>query len=135
MSKIMFQDTTLRDGEQSKGVAFNYSEKLKIAKALCAIGIDSIELGFPASSKTEKLIIKKLFKNLENQKVKLCLFSRALKSDVLEAYECSKNSKYARLQIVVPTSDLQIKHSTNFDKKKLLDEVKEIISFSFCYFE
>ena len=134
MRKVIFQDTTLRDGEQSKGIAFNYVEKLKIAKTMCELGVDSIELGFPASSVSEKLIIKKLFTRLENNKVKLCLFSRAKKSDIIEAFECSRKSKNARLQIVMPTSEIQILHSINLDKKNILEKIKEIMLFARDYF-
>ncbi|MBM3677807.1 MAG: 2-isopropylmalate synthase, partial [Actinobacteria bacterium] len=43
-------DTTLRDGEQTVGVVLSPEDKLEIAKALDAAGIDRIEAGFPRVS-------------------------------------------------------------------------------------
>ena len=48
--KVLFFDTTLRDGEQSPGAALSVSEKLKIAHQLAKLGVDIIEAGFPISS-------------------------------------------------------------------------------------
>src|SRR5689334_4444198 len=46
---VYFSDTTLRDGEQAPGVAFNRQKRIAIAKALDETGIDEIEIGFAAS--------------------------------------------------------------------------------------
>ena len=43
-------DTTLRDGEQTPGIAFTFEQKIEIARQLSAIGVHTIEAGFPASS-------------------------------------------------------------------------------------
>ena len=45
--RIRIFDTTLRDGEQSPGASMNNGEKLEIAQALEALGVDVIEAGFP----------------------------------------------------------------------------------------
>ena len=47
--KVLIFDTTLRDGEQSPGVALNVEDKLEIARALERLRVDIIEAGFPAS--------------------------------------------------------------------------------------
>ena len=49
--KITLMDTTLRDGEQSPGASMNMEEKLRIADALEAMGVDVIEAGFPIASR------------------------------------------------------------------------------------
>ena len=46
-------DTTLRDGEQTPGVAMTVEEKVRIAKRLDELGVNVIEAGFPASSSGE----------------------------------------------------------------------------------
>ncbi|MBR1610657.1 MAG: 2-isopropylmalate synthase, partial [Methanobrevibacter sp.] len=51
--KIYILDTTLRDGEQTPGVALTVDEKIQIARKLNNLGVDKIEVGFPASSKGE----------------------------------------------------------------------------------
>ena len=43
-------DTTLRDGEQSPGASMNIEEKMRLAHKLAQLGVDIIEVGFPASS-------------------------------------------------------------------------------------
>ncbi|MDQ7002397.1 MAG: 2-isopropylmalate synthase, partial [Ghiorsea sp.] len=48
--RLYIFDTTLRDGEQSPGCSMNIEEKLRIAHALSALGVDVIEAGFPVAS-------------------------------------------------------------------------------------
>src|SRR5688572_33243388 len=49
-SRVIVFDTTLRDGEQSPGATLTADEKLEVADALVALGIDVMEAGFPAAS-------------------------------------------------------------------------------------
>ncbi len=48
--RITIFDTTLRDGEQSPGIALAPHEKVEIALALERLGVDVIEAGPPLSS-------------------------------------------------------------------------------------
>ena len=77
--KIYIFDTTLRDGEQTPGVALTVDEKIQIAQKLNNLGVDKIEVGFPASSKGEIKSAKKIGElDLNSTLVGL---SRSLKSD------------------------------------------------------
>src|SRR3989304_5633759 len=48
--KVLIFDTTLRDGEQSPGVALTASDKVEIAQQLDKLGVDIIEAGFPLTA-------------------------------------------------------------------------------------
>jgi len=50
---LLVGDTTLRDGEQMPGAMLDPEAKLTVARALAAAGVDVIEAGFPAVSRTE----------------------------------------------------------------------------------
>ncbi|MEM8957072.1 MAG: citramalate synthase [Pseudomonadota bacterium] len=51
--RLSLFDTTLRDGQQTFGVQFSTPEKLRIASALDALGIDYIEGGWPGANPTD----------------------------------------------------------------------------------
>ena len=51
--RLYLYDTTLRDGQQTAGVQFSVPEKIAIAEALDAIGIDYIEGGWPGANPTD----------------------------------------------------------------------------------
>ena len=51
--RLYLYDTTLRDGQQTQGVAFSAAEKHQIATALDALGIDQIEGGWPGANLTD----------------------------------------------------------------------------------
>ena len=53
-------DTTLRDGEQTPGIALSPEDKVRIAEALDKLGVRYIEAGFAASSEIERNTIKKI---------------------------------------------------------------------------
>ncbi|ERK16337.1 Homocitrate synthase [Pantoea sp. AS-PWVM4] len=64
MSTVLINDTTLRDGEQSPGVAFRASEKIAIAEALFDAGITAMEVGTPAMGEEERTRIQLVRRHL-----------------------------------------------------------------------
>ena len=78
--KIYIFDTTLRDGEQTPGVALTVEDKIQIAQKLNNLGVDKIEVGFPASSQGEIESARKIrAMDLDSTIVGL---SRSLKGDI-----------------------------------------------------
>lgn len=48
--KVRLYDTTLRDGEQQRGLSFSVEDKLKIARKLDELGVHFIEGGWPGAN-------------------------------------------------------------------------------------
>jgi 2-isopropylmalate synthase len=51
--RLYLYDTTLRDGQQTQGVQFSTPEKIRIATALDALGLDYVEGGWPGANPTD----------------------------------------------------------------------------------
>ncbi len=51
--RLYIYDTTLRDGQQTQGVQFSTKDKIRIATALDALGVDHIEGGWPGANPTD----------------------------------------------------------------------------------
>jgi len=77
--KIKVFDTTLRDGEQTPGVALTSENKLQIAEALSELGVDIIEAGFPINSDLELQSVKRIAQEVD---ATVCGLARALKPDL-----------------------------------------------------
>jgi isopropylmalate/homocitrate/citramalate synthase len=78
--KLKIYDTTLRDGEQTIGLSFDKHEKLEIAKALDAVGVDRIEAGMPVVSKEDREAVELILK--AGLKAEIWGFCRAVKGDI-----------------------------------------------------
>src|SRR6476660_6061160 len=59
-ARVQIHDATLRDGEQTPGVVFSVADKVAIAEALAAVGVDRIEAGMPAVSDDDVAAIKQI---------------------------------------------------------------------------
>ncbi|MGM0771343.1 MAG: homocitrate synthase family protein [Halobacteriota archaeon] len=96
-------DVTLRDGEQTPGVAFTKEEKIDLALELDSIGVEVIEAGFPVVSSSEKEIVKEISNmGLDSS---ICCLARSVISDVDEAIDCDVDI----VSIFIAMSDLHLK--------------------------
>ncbi len=97
-------DVTLRDGEQTPGVAFNKEEKIAIAEKLDSIGIDVIEAGFPVVSKAEEETVREIAHlGLD---ARICCLARSVAKDVDVALRCDVDF----VSVFIATSDLHLKY-------------------------
>ncbi len=68
-NRLFFFDTTLRDGEQSPGCSMNIDEKLPMAHALEALGVDIIEAGFATASDGDFAAIDSIAKAVRGPRI------------------------------------------------------------------
>ena len=95
-------DTTLRDGEQSPGIALSTEDKIKIAKLLDDLGVYEIEAGVPCLSKMEEEGIVRIIENKKNAKISV--WSRMNVEDVKKSIVCRPDI----IHIGTPVSYVQI---------------------------
>jgi isopropylmalate/homocitrate/citramalate synthase len=73
-------DTTLRDGEQTVGVALDPEQKLAIARAIDSLGIERIEAGFPRVSQDDTEAFREIA--AAELRAEIWGFARAVPADV-----------------------------------------------------
>jgi isopropylmalate/homocitrate/citramalate synthase len=99
-SRIKYHDVTLRDGEQSPGVAFNAEDKVAIAKLLDEVGVDRIEVALPAVSEEDVKATKGVVA-LKPQ-AQVFVLCRGMASDVELALECGVDGIILELPVGIP---------------------------------
>lgn len=110
-------DTTLRDGEQTAGVAFTLEEKQTLASALVAAGIKELEIGIPAMGAYERESIQAITQS--NLPARFIVWSR-MKSDDLAL---CRNLRIDMIDISIPVSDQQISNKLGKDRHWILKKI------------
>ncbi|MBW4629593.1 MAG: homocitrate synthase [Brasilonema octagenarum HA4186-MV1] len=124
MNQVLVNDTTLRDGEQAAGVAFNLQEKVAIAKFLDTIGVHELEVGIPAMGEEETRAISAITQ-LDLQ-AKLLGWNRAVISDIQASIACGLK----RVHIAIPVSGIQIAAKFHGQWRVTLQQLRDSINFA-----
>ncbi len=125
---IIIFDTTLRDGEQSPGASMNIEEKLRIAEALEAMGVDVIEAGFPIASKGDFLAVQSISSAVTNSTI--CALSRSASKDIERAAEALRDAERKRIHTFISTSPLHMKVKLQMEPEDVLQAVTDSVTLA-----
>ncbi len=124
--KVLIFDTTLRDGEQSPGVALNVEEKLEIARALERLRVDFIEAGFPASSPGDLQSVTAIAKEVRGTAI--AGLARAVPGDVDACWEAVRHAAHPRIHVFLSSSDIHILHQLEKDRQQVLEMARTMVA-------
>ncbi len=124
-------DTTLRDGEQSPGIALNANEKIEIARQLERLGVDIIEAGFAISSPGEVEGIRAVSDAVSCMVASL---ARTNLEDVEACITALDTAKHPRIHIFIATSDIHMEHKLRMTRDQVISGTQAAIEMAkgFC---
>ena len=122
--EIKIVDTTLRDGEQTAGVAFANYEKVTIAQALSDIGVDRLEVGIPTMGGDEKEAVKAICKR--GLKSSIMAWNRAVITDIEQSIDCGVDA----VAISLSVSDIHIDHKLKKSRQWVLENMYNSVVYA-----
>ena len=124
-NRIVFFDTTLRDGEQSPGCSMTTQEKLTMAHALEDLGVDIIEAGFAMASEGDFAAIATITQAI--RKPRIASLARATTEDIEMASRSLKFAERARIHVFLASSDLHLEYKLKMSRQQALDQTGEAV--------
>jgi 2-isopropylmalate synthase len=98
--KVLIFDTTLRDGERGGEVRLSTADKIDIARALAAAGIDVIEVGVPGPRPADFEAVRAVGETVRTATV--CALARANEADIDAAAAALRGAAAPRIHLYVP---------------------------------
>ncbi|HEV8450559.1 MAG TPA: 2-isopropylmalate synthase, partial [Gaiellales bacterium] len=123
-------DTTLRDGEQSPGIALNAAEKVEIARQLERLGVDIIEAGFAISSPGEVEGIRAVGHAVDCVVASL---ARTNDEDVDAAIESLQGASNPRIHVFIATSDIHLEHKLRMSREQVIEAAGRAVARARAY--
>src|ERR1700722_12594998 len=129
--QVFFFDTTLRDGEQSPGCSMNTAEKLRMAHALEALGVDIIEAGFAIASPGDFAAISSICSEVRGPRI--ASLARARSEDIQAAARSLEGADRSRIHIFLASSDIHLEHKLKIQRSEALEQVDASVRLSRTY--
>jgi 2-isopropylmalate synthase len=129
--RIIFFDTTLRDGEQSPGATLNVEEKLTIARQLAKLGVDVIEAGFPFASPGDFEAVQKIAATVGTETGPIiCGLARATFKDIETCANAVKPAAKPRIHTFIATSDIHLEHKLRKSRNEVIAIAEEMVGYA-----
>ncbi|HEY8183159.1 MAG TPA: 2-isopropylmalate synthase [Thermoanaerobaculia bacterium] len=119
MNRIAIFDTTLRDGEQAPGCSMTREEKVRMARQLESLGVDTIEAGFPIASEGDFHSVRAVASQCRDAAV--AALSRVSRIDIARAAEALEPAVHPRIHLFVATSDIHLQFKLHKTREEVLD--------------
>jgi len=126
--RVLIFDTTLRDGEQSPGASMNREEKLRLAHKFAILGVDIIEVGFPAASPGDFEAVQAIAREVRGPVI--CGLARTRPEDIRTAWEALKDAEKARIHVFIATSDIHLQYKLRISREEVLKEIETGVSLA-----
>ena len=124
--KIYVFDTTLRDGEQSAGIAFTMDEKVEIARQLAKLNVDIIEAGFPATSPGDREAISQIAREVKGPVI--AGLARAVHADIDHAYEAVRGAESPRIHVFLSSRDIHMGQQLHKNREDILGMTRSAVA-------
>jgi len=131
MRTIRILDTTLRDGEQAPGCSMNLHEKLEVARALEALGVDVIEAGFPGSSPGDLKAVEAIAALVK--KCQVAALCRARAEDIDAARIALARAECPRMHLFLAASPIHLEHKLKISPEEMLDQAAAAVRYARCF--
>ena len=126
--RIAIFDTTLRDGEQSPGIALQPDEKVEIATQLERLGVDVIEAGFAASSPGEFDGVRAVAQVAHRATVAtLC---RTRREDIDAGAAALAGAARSRLHVFIATSPVHMEKKLGLEPEEVLEQAAWAVGYA-----
>ncbi|HZY72781.1 MAG TPA: 2-isopropylmalate synthase [Edaphobacter sp.] len=127
-NKIVFFDTTLRDGEQSPGCTMHHDEKLRMAHQLTDLGVDILEAGFAIASHGDFESVRAIASEIRGPRI--ASLARCKREDIEAAARATEPADRSRIHIFLSTSDLHLAAKLQITREQALDQIAEMVAFA-----
>jgi len=126
--RVLFFDTTLRDGEQSPGCTMHDAEKLRMAHKIADLGVDILEAGFPIASQGDFDSVKRIATEVKGPRI--TALGRAKKEDIELAAKAIEPAEKSRIHIFLSTSDLHLAAKLKITREQAIDQIAEMVAYA-----
>ena len=124
-NRVLIFDTTLRDGEQSPGATLTADEKLVVADALVALGVDVMEAGFPAASPGDFEAVRSIAARVKG--VAVAGLARCNRNDIERAAQAVRGAEAPRIHTFIATSDIHLTHKLRMERAEVVERVDAMV--------
>ena len=121
---FLLEDTTLREGEQSPGVAFTRDEKVTIVRLLAEAGVKAIEVGTPAMAGPEADAIRAMI--AADPPARLIGWNRGRREDLEASFAIGLES----VHIGLPASDHHITRKFEKTREWVVETMQRLVAFA-----
>ncbi|HEV8686751.1 MAG TPA: 2-isopropylmalate synthase [Gaiellaceae bacterium] len=126
--RIEIFDTTLRDGEQSPGIAMQPHEKVEVAEQLERLGVDVIEAGFAVSSPGDFEGVRAVAGAVSRATV--ASLARTRREDIDAAAEALRGAHRSRLHIFLATSPIHMEKKLRLGPEEVLEQAAWAVGYA-----
>ena len=132
-NRVIVFDTTLRDGEQAPGFSMSPADKVRMAGALAALGVDVVEAGFAAASPGDEEAVRRVAGEVEGPV--FCSLARANEGDIDAAWRALKDAPRKRIHIFLGTSPIHRAAKLRMTPEQVLAAIERAVGYARVRFD